>query len=197
MRGYRRGSTPASTAGARRWRARTGTPSGSSPIRTRIASVAASVEPCRRKRRFSHASATSRPRDTSPLRYATRPNWKAEEPAINVRSRSKKAAPGSSGRRSAPPPGGGGRMCGRSVTGWSSLGPSDLHDHGVALAAPRADRRAAIAAAATAQLVHQRAEDAGARRADRVTDGDGAAVDVDPLLVDAEHADRVQRHRRE
>src|SRR3954471_16241457 len=191
--GYSRGSTPASTSGASRWRSRTRTPRSSSPMRSRSASVPASVEPRKRNRTFSYASRSSTRRFTSPARYAARPNWNADEPSISVRSRSKNAAPGSSGRRSAPPPGGGGRMCGRSVTRW----PSNLDDHGVALAAARADRRAAVAAAATAQLVHERAEDAGARSADRVADGDGAAVDVDPLLVDAEHADRVQRHGRE
>jgi hypothetical protein len=44
-------------------------------------------------------------------------------------------------------------------------------DDGVALAAAAADRRAAQAAAAPAQLVHEHAEDAGARGADRVPEG--------------------------
>src|SRR5215211_2864822 len=188
--GYSRGSTPASTSGASRWSSRTRTPSSIRPIRSRSASVPASVDPRRRKSTFSHASVASWRRETRPDRYAARPNWNAEEPAISVRSRSKNAAPFSSGRRSAPPPGGGGRMCGRSVN-------SDLHDHRVALPAAGADRGAAVAAAAAAQLVYERAEDARARGADRVPDRDRAAVDVDALLVDPEHPDRVQRDRGE
>src|SRR5215213_2102232 len=192
--GYRRGRTPARTSGASRWRSRTRTPSRMLPTRSRSASAPASVEPRKRNRMFSHASVASRRRDTSPALYAARPNWNADEPAMSVRSRSKNAAPGSSGRRSAAPPGGGGRMWGRSVTRWSWIRSSDLDDHGVALAAARADRRAAVAAAAAAQLVHERGEDPRARGADRVADGDRAAVDIHALLVDAEHPDRVQRH---
>src|SRR4051812_1932334 len=73
----------------------------------------------------------------------------------------------------------------------------DAENDRVALPAAGADRRAAEAAAATAQLVDQRAEDPGAGRADRMPERDGAAVDVDLLLVDAEQADRVQGDRRE
>src|SRR6478609_7264116 len=151
-------------------------------------------------------------RDIIPARYAARPNWKDELPAISVRSRSKNAAPRSPSRLIAPPPGGGGRMCGRSVTGDrlpSHRGPDslslrtslrgclDLHDDRVALATAGADRRAAVAAAAAAQLEHERADDAGAGRADRVTERHGAAVDVHALLVDPEHARAVERDRRE
>src|SRR3954469_10650868 len=147
-----------------------------------------------------------------PARYAARPNWNEELPAISVRSRSKNAAPRSPSRRIAPPPGGGGRMCGRSVTGdrrdsryipacrslWASLrGRSNVHDDGVALAAAGADRDAAVAAAAPAQLEHERAEDAGAGRADRVPERHRAAVDVHARLVDAEHPRGVQRDRGE
>ena len=53
------------------------------------------------------------------------------------------------------------------------------------------------AAAPAAQLVDERAEDPRAGGADRVTEGDRAAVDVDPVLVDPEHPDRVQRDRGE
>src|SRR5204863_3945627 len=70
-------------------------------------------------------------------------------------------------------------------------------DDRVALTPARADRRAAQPAAAAAQLEHQAAEDARARSADGVTQRDGAAVDVDALFIDAEHANRVQRHRSE
>src|SRR3954449_12807080 len=147
-----------------------------------------------------------------PARYATRPNWKLELPAISVRSRSKNAAPFSPSRRIAPPPGGGGRMCGRSVKGErrhsgrgrlsrslsaSLRGCSHLDDHSVALAAAGADRRAAVAPAAPAQLEHERPDDAGAGGPDRVAERDRATVDVDALLVDAEHADGVQRDARE
>src|SRR5690349_3306682 len=79
------------------------------------------------------------------------------------------------------------RVAGRSNSGawprcagpgpFDSL-PSDLEQEGVALAAARADRREAEAAAVPAQLVHHRAEDATAARADRVPERDGAAVHV-------------------
>src|SRR3954454_15328608 len=113
-------------------------------------------------------------RDIIPARYAARPNWKDELPAISVRSRSKNAAPRSPSRRIAPPPGGGGRMCGLSVTGdhsgscraadcrslrASRCGCSHLDDDRVALTAAGADRGAAVAAAAAAELEHERADD--------------------------------------
>src|SRR4051794_27799510 len=70
----------------------------------------------------------------------------------------------------------------------------DLDDHGVALAAARADRGAAEAAAAALELERERPEDPGPGGADRVAEGDGAAVHVDLVLVDAEHPNRVERH---
>src|ERR1700733_13285639 len=70
---------------------------------------------------------------------------------------------------------------------------SDPDDDGVALPAAGADRRAAVAATATAQLIDECPDDARAGRADRVTERNGAAVDVDAVLVNAEHADRVER----
>src|SRR3954469_23716894 len=73
----------------------------------------------------------------------------------------------------------------------------DAQDPGVALASAGADRRAPDAAAAPAQLVHQRAEDAGAGRPDGVTERNRTAIDVDLVLVDAQQANRVQRDRRE
>src|ERR1700722_13508485 len=74
---------------------------------------------------------------------------------------------------------------------------SDLQDNRVALSAAGADRGAAVAAAATAQLVDERADDARAGSADRVTEGNSTTVDVDLVLVDAEHPDRVERDRGE
>src|SRR5581483_9259017 len=73
----------------------------------------------------------------------------------------------------------------------------DLDEQRVALAAAGADRREPEPAAVPAQLVHQRPDDPAAAGADRVTEGDGAAVDVRPLLVGSEHPRRVQRDRRE
>ena len=43
----------------------------------------------------------------------------------------------------------------------------------------------------------ERADDPRARSADRMAERNGAAVDVDLLLVDAEHVDRVERDRSE
>src|SRR5205807_7206288 len=69
----------------------------------------------------------------------------------------------------------------------------DLEDHGIALAAARADRSAAKAAATPAQLEHEAPEDARPGGTDRVPERYGATVDVHPVLVDPEHADRVER----
>src|SRR3954454_18071107 len=51
--------------------------------------------------------------------------------------------------------------------------------------------------AVSAQLVHHRADDAPAARADRMAERDGAAVHVHVLLVGAEQPRRVERDRRE
>src|SRR4051812_43231464 len=114
-----------------------------------------------------------------PARYAARANWKALEPSIRVLSRSKKAAP----RRSPP--------------STAALGAVDFEDHRVALAATRADGRHTEPAAAPAQLVDERADDARAAGADRMPEGDGAAVHVDLRLVDSQHPHRVQGDRGE
>src|SRR5450755_2291847 len=132
-----------------------------------------------------------------PVSYAARAKKIPEEPAINVLSRSKNAA----GRNERSPF----SPAGRSTTWFSppagalmSLGQrSDAQNQRVALPAARADRRAAEATAAAAQLVDERAEDARAGGADRVAEGDRAAVDVHAVLVDPQHADRVQGDRGE
>src|SRR5207302_7172140 len=64
--------------------------------------------------------------------------------------------------------------------------PVDLDDHRVALPAAGADRGNAKPAAAAAELVDKRRQDTGATCADRVTEGDRAAVDVHLALVDAQ-----------
>src|SRR5688500_10353379 len=92
-----------------------------------------------------------------------------DEPAMSVLSRSKKAA----------------------------LRAIDLEDDRVALAPAAADGRHAEAAAAPLELVHERADDATARSADGMPERDRAAVDVDLVLVDAEHPDRVEGDRGE
>src|SRR5436309_10739882 len=131
-----------------------------------------------------------------------------DEPAISVLSRSKKAAartrplrlgaPSESGAWPASFPSG---ARGATERGCESVISPALcphpEDHRVALAAAGADRRAAQPAAAAAQLEHEAAEDARARGADGVAEGNGAAVDIDALFVDAQHANRVQRHRGE
>src|SRR5438309_10062482 len=61
-----------------------------------------------------------------------------------------------------------------------------LDQGGVALAATAAEGGGAEPAAAAAQRVDQRHDDPGAGHADRVAKGDGAAVDVDDLVGDAE-----------
>src|ERR671919_2103171 len=125
---------------------------------------------------WSAPQRASRRRLTIPVRYAARPKCMPLDPAIRVLSRSKNAAE----RRSA---GGGGK----SVGGGASLGAVDLENNGVPLAAAAADRGAAEPAAAAAKLGDQGADDPRAGGADRVPEGDRAAVDVDVVLVDAEH----------
>src|SRR3954451_2017604 len=127
-----------------------------------------------RKRTLSRTSRASCRRDSWPALYEARAKWKAELPSISVLSRSKNAA-----------------------ARVSALTAIHLDDDGVALPAARADSRNAEAAATPAQLVHQRAEYASAAGADRVAERDRAAVDVHLRLVDAEHAHRVDRDRRE
>src|SRR6476659_7449881 len=64
---------------------------------------------------------------------------------------------------------------------------SDRFEHGgEALADADAHRRDAIAAAATAQLPDERRGEAGAGAAERVAEGDRAAVDVELLFVDSQ-----------
>src|SRR3712207_3016915 len=56
-------------------------------------SVPSSVDPCRRNWTFANASAHSWRLDSRPERCAARAQCRPDEPAISVRSRSKKAAP--------------------------------------------------------------------------------------------------------
>ena len=70
-------------------------------------------------------------------------------------------------------------------------------DQRVALAAAAAQRRGADAAAAALQLERQVQGDPGAGHADRVAQRDGAAVDVDLVLVDAQLAGRDEPDRGE
>src|SRR3954451_16957791 len=72
----------------------------------------------------------------------------------------------------------------------------DLDQHGVALAAARADARHAEAAAPATKLVHERAHDPRAARPERVAECDRAAVHVHLALVDTEHPHRIERDRR-
>src|SRR5581483_12077592 len=67
----------------------------------------------------------------------------------------------------------------------------------VALTAAGADRGEAEAATVAAQLVHHRAEDPAAARADRMAERDRTAVDVRGLGIGAEHGERVERDRAE
>src|SRR3954468_24426451 len=60
-----------------------------------------------------------------------------------------------------------------------------LDAHRDAHAAADAERREALLGVAPAHLVEERDQDAGARGADRMTDGDCAAVDVHDLGVPA------------
>src|SRR3954452_12413884 len=164
---------PASTCGVRRCMSTTRFPAIASYTCLRRASVASSVEPCRRNLMLSRTARLSCLRDSWPALYEARAKWKAEEPSMSVLSRSKKAAP---------------RAASAAI---------DFEDDRVALATTRADRGHAEPATAATQLVHQRAEDARARCADRVAERDRAAVHVHLRLVETEHPHRIDRHRRE
>src|SRR5919108_1888659 len=170
---------PARMSGPMRARSTTRCPAIDARMRSRSSSVPWSVEPFSRNLRLAQASLASWRRDTIPARYAARPKWNALEPSMRVLSRSKKAAP-------AMPP----RLVRVSA-------PVHFDDHGVALAAARADRRAAEPAAAAAELVHERHQDARAAGPDRVAERDRTAVHVHLRLVHAEHPHRVERDRRE
>src|SRR4051794_39963415 len=153
-------------------------------MRSRSSSILSSSLPSRRNLMFAHTSRASWRRLIMPRRYAARPNWNALDPSISVLSRSKKAA---------------GRAMPSAWTrpGRTRLPAVDFDYDGVALTAAGADRRAAEPPAAAAQLVDERHQDAGAAGADRVAERDGTAVHVHLRLVNAEHADRVDRHGRE
>src|SRR5439155_11215078 len=70
-------------------------------------------------------------------------------------------------------------------------------DQRVSLPTTAAQRRRADAQAAALQLVREGQDQARAAGADRVSQRDGAAVDVDAVLVDRQHPRRIQRHRGE
>src|SRR3954471_17750758 len=67
----------------------------------------------------------------------------------------------------------------------------------VSLTAAAAQRRSPQAAAAALELIGKRNRESGPGRADRMSERDGAAIDVDPLRVDAEQSRRVDGDRRE
>src|SRR5262249_4476328 len=148
-----------------------------------------SVAPRSLKRKLAQPSASSCRRPISPARYAARPNWNADEPCIRVRSRSKNAAepavPLGLCLAAAEPSvllgvclaaaepsvllgvcraeNSGAGLPWSWVTGSCRSSAIHLDDNGIALATSRADRRTPAAAAAPAQLEHERAEDPGAR----------------------------------
>src|SRR2546421_3482819 len=68
------------------------------------------------------------------------------------------------------------------------------HERGVALAAAATQGSGAEPAAPAAQLVDQRGDEARPRHADRVTERDRAAVDVDDVVVDAQVAHGRESH---
>src|SRR5271154_988804 len=78
----------------------------------------------------------------------------------------------------------------RSVAADGTTQASDADDDRVALRAARTDRGTPDTATAPTQLVHEGGEDARAGGADRMTQRNGATVDVDAILVDRQHAHR-------
>src|SRR5215211_6884926 len=82
-------------------------------------------------------------------------------------------------------------LSGRRTTRAPRSCKSDLDEERVALPAAGADRGESEPASVPAQLVDHRREDAGARRADWVAEGDSAAVDVHPVGVRSQHLRRV------
>src|SRR5579885_872160 len=61
-----------------------------------------------------------------------------------------------------------------------------MHAHGDAHAAADAERGEALLGVALLHLIEQRGENARARGADRMTEGDGAAIDVELGRIEAE-----------
>src|SRR5262249_58849909 len=95
-------------------------------------------------------------------------------------------------RSRAPPRGtaqrsGAGRARSAAAAPGRSLGAVYLEHDRVALAPTRANGGAAEAAAAAAQLVYQRSDDAGAGGTDRVAERDRPAVHVHLVLLHVEH----------
>src|SRR3954454_16672958 len=72
-----------------------------------------------------------------------------------------------------------------------------MQHHRQSLTDADADRGDAIAAAAALELVRERGEDARAAGAERVADGDRAAIGVDALGIDRPLVDAGERLRRE
>src|SRR3954447_14435408 len=66
---------------------------------------------------------------------------------------------------------------------------SAREERGLTLADPDAERRQPVAAAAPAQLVEQRDDEARAAHPERVADGDRTAVHVHAVAVEAEFSD--------
>src|SRR5207245_9352667 len=73
------------------------------------------------------------------------------------------------------------------------LSPPD--DQGIALATTTTKGCRARMQASALQLMGEREHEAGAAGADRMADGDRAAIDVDTLLVELEHACCIQGDR--
>src|ERR1700722_15918510 len=76
--------------------------------------------------------------------------------------------------------------------GWRRS--DQLEDGGVGLAAAFTPRLAAVTGAGGAHVVHQGGHDPGAAAAERVTEGDGAAVGVEPGRVGAGLGEPGERH---
>ena len=72
-----------------------------------------------------------------------------------------------------------------------------MQDQRVALTAAAAQRGRAGAAAAALELEGEGEREPGAGHADRVAEGDRAAVDVDDVVADAEVLHRLDADRRE
>src|SRR4029079_15203725 len=72
-----------------------------------------------------------------------------------------------------------------------------LEQRGHALADADAQRREAVAAVAAAELVQERHDEARAAHSERMAERDRAAVDIDPLRVEAQLTDDREALRRE
>src|SRR5690606_16721144 len=136
---------------------------------------------CRTRRANSNSTATS------PSCAAARPRPPPEQALDDAHRLGETSPPRPTDRAGAVGPE---NPVGSAAVHASARERSDLDQQRVALAATAAQRRRTEPTAPTTQLVHQVHHEPSTGRPDGVSQRDRPAVDVDPLLVEAEFAHR-------